>query len=365
MSEACVQGGRARFRVGEPGTEHREDVMGTQRVEVGIDVSAKTLAVSAAGGSKVWRAEVANEAAGHQALIRQLRRLGGEIFVAMEATGNYGLDLAVALDRADIAVMVINPRAVAQFAKALLQRSKTDRVDAEVILAYVQRMPFEPWQPPPAKALELRTLSRHIHAVKAMLVEEKNRLHAAEAVASTPAVVRSDLKRAIASLTTRIQRLEDECVAVIAQDAELQTAFRLLTDSVGFGVTSAIKVLGELAVLAPDMTARQWTAHAGLDPRRYSSGTSVEKPDRISKAGNRYLRGALYLPAITATRCDPHVRAFYEHLLARGKKPIQAHVAVMRKLLHSIHSMFRTASTFDGQKFYPSSQAAPAIPGAA
>ena len=269
--------------------------MAKQRVEVGVDVSAATLTISAAAGTKTWRGEVANDADGHRSLIRRLRRMGKQIVAALEATGNYGLDLAMALHRAGIAVMVMNPRAVSQFAKALLQRSKTDRADADVILAYVQRMEFEPWTPPPAAAFELRTLSRHIHALKAMLVEEKNRRHAAEAVGSTPAVVLNDLKGSIALLQQRIKRLEDECLVVIAQNETLQKWFSLLIGSVGFGVTSAIKVLGELAVLPPDMTARHWTAHAGLDPRRFSSGSSVEKPDRISKAGNRYLRGALYL----------------------------------------------------------------------
>jgi transposase len=316
-------------------------------------VSAASLSVSVAAESRVWRAEVPNDADGHRSLINRLRRNGKENFVALEATGNYGLDLAMSLHHAGIAVMVINPRAVTQFARALLKRSKTDRVDADVILSYLQRMPFERWTPPAATALELRTLSRHIHAIKAMLVEEKNRLHAAEVVDSTPALVLSDLKGAIVLLNQRIKRLEDECIALIGKDAELLERFTLLTRSVGFGVTSAIKVLAELSVLPSDMTARQWTAHAGLDPRKYTSGTSVAKPDRISKAGNRYLRGALYLPAVTAARCNPNVKAFYEKLVARGKKPIQAQVAIMRKLLHSIHAMFRTNTVFAGEKFYP------------
>lgn len=332
--------------------------MGTQRVEAGVDVSARTLSVSAVAGAKGWRGEVPNDADGHQNLISRLRRMGTDIFVALEATGNYGLDVAVALHRAGIRVAIINPRAVTQFAKALLQRSKTDRVDADVILSYLQRMPFVPWTPPRPAALELRALSRHIYALKAILVEEKNRLHAARVAGSTPKVVLADLKRAIASLELRIKRLEDECLTVIAADAGLRECFSVLTRSVGFGTTSAIRVIGELAVLAPEMTPRQWTAHAGLDPRKHTSGTSVEKPDRISKAGNRYLRGALYLPALTAARCNPNVRAFYDHLVSRGKKPIQAHVAIMRKMLHSIHAMFRTKAVFDGEKFYPMKQAA-------
>jgi transposase len=82
------------------------------------------------------------------------------------------------------------------------------------------------------------------------------------------------------------------------------------------------------------------------------SGTSVKLTPHISKAGNHYLRGALYLPAVTACRYEPQVIAFRTHLMERGKRPKQIHVAVMRKLLHSIHAMFATDSKFDGAKFY-------------
>jgi transposase len=101
------------------------------------------------------------------------------------------------------------------------------------------------------------------------------------------------------------------------------------------------------------MTARQWVAHAGLDPRHHQSGTSIHKPARISLAGNRYLRAALFMPALVATQHDPHIPAFYQKLVDRGKtNKMQAIVAVMRKLLHALHGMLRTDSDFVGEKFY-------------
>ena len=103
----------------------------------------------------------------------------------------------------------------------------------------------------------------------------------------------------------------------------------------------------------PDgMAARQWVAHAGLDPRHFESGSSVDKPTRISKTGNRHVRAALYMPALVAIRSEPNVQAFYQAMLGRGKKPMQAIVAVMRKLLHAIHGMFKHNQDFVGEKFY-------------
>ena len=113
-----------------------------------------------------------------------------------------------------------------------------------------------------------------------------------------------------------------------------------------------MQILAQLAVLAPHLDVRQWVAQAGLDPRQYSSGTSVHKKTRISKTGNRHLRRALYMPALVAIRHQPHLRAFYQHLLARGKTKMQALVATMRKLLHAIFGMFKHNELFDGAKAY-------------
>jgi hypothetical protein len=93
------------------------------------------------------------------------------------------------------------------------------------------------------------------------------------------------------------------------------------------------------------MTARQWVAHAGLDPRQLESGTSLHKPARISKKGNRHLRAALYMPALVAAREEPHVRGFYQRRIARGLKPLEALVAIERKLLHAIPLEAPTTST--------------------
>ena len=78
----------------------------------------------------------------------------------------------------------------------------------------------------------------------------------------------------------------------------------------------------------------------------------MHKRARISKAGNRYLRAALYMPALVAIQYEPRVRAFYDELVARGKTKLQAIVAVMRKLLHAIYGMSKSGERFDPERFY-------------
>jgi transposase len=119
-----------------------------------------------------------------------------------------------------------------------------------------------------------------------------------------------------------------------------------------------MQILAELAGMDEQMTVRQWVAHSGLDPAHRTSGTSVNKASRISRQGNRYLRKALFMPALTGSRFDPHLKAFYLRLLARGKTKLQALTAVARKMLHAIYGIFKTDTPYDGSKLFPAMAAA-------
>jgi transposase len=320
---------------------------------VGVDVSAKELAVAMERDGVLRAGEFRNDPGGHRKLCRFLTKGGRSARVCLEATGIYHLDLALALHRTpSIEVNVVNPAATRDFGRALLQRSKTDTTDAAVILEYAKRMPFEPWTPPAQEILDLQALSRRVTALTVTRVQERNRLHAAESRAELSEAIASDIEAHLEHLQQSMQRLEAEALGIIEQSPELRRLFAQLTSVSGIATTSGIRILAELAVLPPDMTARQWVAHAGLDPRHVESGTSVQKPTRISKKGNKHLRSALYMPALVAIQREPRVRAFYEKIIRAGKKPIQALVAVMRKLLHAIHGMFRSNTCFDGEKFY-------------
>lgn len=300
--------------------------------------------------------EFPNTPAGHEAVLRYLARAPRSVRVAMESTGLYGLDLALTLHQAGVAVMVANPRAVRHFAQALLQRSKNDRLDAQVLREYAARMPFEPWHPPSATAFQLVAVARRLEALTEMITQEKNRLHAASLSRALPAVIQIDLQRSIAAQQRAVEQLTTWALEFVLTDPLLARRFLLLCSIPGFGATSALHTLAELTLLPAGMDVRQWVAYAGLDPREFTSGTSVHKKVRISKAGNKHLRRALYMPALVAVQHQPHLRAFYQQLLARGKPKLQALVATMRKLLHAIYGMFKHDQLFDGNKVFPQAQ---------
>ncbi len=323
----------------------------------GIEVSALQFLVGLqAEGStqETVQREFANTPEGIQALVRWLVGPGRPVRVVMEATGLYGLDLALRLEREpNLELMVANPRAVRHFAHALMKRSKNDPIDVQVLVEFSQRMPFQRWQRPSPAALHLHALARRLEALTEMHAAEKNRLHAAQLSEAWPADVQRDLQRSLRALERAVNRLTRRAVEVIGQDPDLHLRYQLLLSAYGIGPTSAVQILAQLAVLSPDLDVRQWVAQAGLDPRHYDSGSSVHRKTRISKAGNRHLRRALYMPALVASVREPHLRAFYLHLLERGKTKMQALVAVMRKLLHAIFGMFKHRQPFDGAKLYP------------
>ena len=321
---------------------------------VGIDISADELVVAVErDGELLPVTSFENDTPGHRKLIRWLTKSRRPVRVCLEATGVYGFDLSLALHRTKgVEVMVANPRAIKDFAGAFLQRSKTDALDAVVLLEFVKRMPFQVWQAPPVEIQQLRAVSRRITALTKNMAMEKNRLHASDHSEELTKFTRDDIASHVEYLAQSIRRLGEEAVAMIRQSPELSRRFDHLVSVKGIAQASATQILAELAVLPGDMTSRQWVAHAGLDPRQHDSGTSIHKPARVSKAGNKYLRSALYMPALVAVRHEPNVRAFYEKLIARGKKPLQAIVAVMRKLLHAIYGMLRNDRDFEGEKFF-------------
>lgn len=321
-------------------------------ISVGIDIAAKTVDCA------VWRdgapaslGTFEQTSAGHAVLAKKLAALAPE-YVVMEATGVYYLDLAVMLADAGLPVSVINPRSFRHFAALKLQGSKTDALDSALLAEYGARMTPGRWSPPSAARLALRDLARQLNRLSHARTQAKNRLHALKAKAMTLPLLIDDEQAGIDELERRIQRLTAAAKELINEESALAESFKHLQAAKGIGETTALAVLGELEVLPDGLKAPQVVRYAGLDVRHSESGTSVNKPGRLSKAGNVYLRSALYMPALTAVRHDPTVKAFYESLLARGKRKLQALCAVMRKYLMGLWACLKTRQPFDSRLLF-------------
>ena len=212
-------------------------------------------------------------------------------------------------------------------------------------------MEFERWTPPEPHTFDLRAISRRIEGIIKMATQEKNRLHAATSFDEMSPIVRNDIEVNIRHLERRVERMREQARELISQHPDLKRTFVHITSVKGVADSAGIQILAEIAVLPTDLDVRHWVAHAGLDPRVFQSGTSVNKPARISRQGNVHIRRALFMPSLVAVQYEPHVKAFYEKLLEKGKTKMQANVAVMRKLLHAIHGMLKHDRDFEGEKF--------------
>jgi len=320
----------------------------------GIDVSAETLDLVIRKKGKNHKVKkFKNTHDGHTSLIDWILKHNVS-HICMEATGIYHLDLAVTLDQTPaLDVMVLNPKVARRFAEATMARNKTDAIDAGTLAQYADCMEFIVWTAPKLKVLQIRACSRRLAALSKQKVQAKNQLHALQATVHTPAQVIEDAELTIEQLEKQIHNMEACALGLIQSDDEISNVLVLLISVKGIAETTAIQLIGELLVLPKDMTPKQWAAYAGLDPRIIESGKSVSKKTRISKAGNFYLRKALYMPALSATRHETHVNAYYLHLINdNGLTKLQAICAVMRKLLHAIHGMLKSGKTFDGSRFY-------------
>ena len=321
-------------------------------VFAGVDIGARSVDGVSFGDDRFSKPKQYKQSPdGHHSLIRAMKKLRPKCIV-MEATGVYYFDLAVALVEAGLPVAVINPKSTKNFANIKLQNSKTDSIDAALLAEYGMRMEPRLWTPPDQHRQALRSLGRQINRLTGSRTQAKNRLHAMKATLSTPTLLVEDEQEAIEMLDRRIDRLKRAAVELLGQSPKLKRLYKHFCAAKGIAEATALALLAELCVLPDHLKSAQVSRHAGLDIRLYQSGSSVHQASRISKAGNVYIRSALYMPAMSAVRFDPNAKAFYEALVARGKTKLQAQVAVMRKYLTGLWACVKTDTPFDSSLLF-------------
>lgn len=227
-----------------------------------------------------------------------------------------------------------------------------DGIDAALLAEYAQRMTPRLWTAPDPKLLSLRDIGRQINRLVGRRTEAKNNLHALQAKDSTYQPLIDDELEGIEYLDFRIERMRSMALEIIKTDEALSQKLDNLTAAVGIGTNSAIMIICELELLPEHLKSSQVSRFAGLDVRLTQSGTSINKPGRLSKAGNSYLRTALFMPALSAATNDPNAKAFYQSLIQRGKKKMQALCAVMRKMLTGIWACLKLNIPFDSSKLF-------------
>lgn len=312
---------------------------------LGIDVSKEWLDVALLRESPVAeKGHFDNDATGfrqlHHFLKKRKLKTGR---VCLEATGYYGLEVALYLHQAGYTVSVVNPARIKAYADSQLSRTKTDANDALLIADFCRTQQPEPWTPPPPEQRELQALVRHLQNLNDMRQQEVNRRQAG---IPSQALLKA-LDEHIAFLDYQIDNLLQQIRDHIERHPHLRQQRDLLTSIPGIGDLTAFKLLAEIVDVTTFDSARQLAAFAGLTPRERRSGSSVRGRTRLSKRGSSRLRTALYFPAIVAQRHNPILQLFAQRLLAAGKSKLQVIAAVMRKLLHLVFGILKSGQPFD------------------
>lgn len=303
--------------------------MDQKPVFVGIDVSKSRLDVAVRPHRTFFTVDHTDS--GIASLIERLAGLRPELIV-LEATGGYETALVCALTQADMPVVVMNPRLIRDFARALNQLAKTDKIDAGILALYAERVRPEPRTLPDADQRELAALVTRRRQLVDMITREKNRRRQA-----TP-TVRPNIDQLLVSLQELLKELDRDLDDFIRQSPLWREQDHLLQSVPGIGPVISCALLGYLPELGT-LNRKQIAALVGVAPFNRDSG--LLRGSRAIRGGRKMLRSILYMGVLVASRHNPVLRAFYQRLRAAGKLPKVALTACMRKLLTILNAMFK------------------------
>lgn len=298
---------------------------------VGIDVSKDSLDIAIRPTQEQF--SLANEPREFPALVQRLQGLSVSRIV-LEATGGYELLLLTQLAAAGLPVVRVNPRQARHFAQATNQLAKTDRLDARVLAQLGEQLQPEVRPLANQQQQEFEALLTRRRQLVEMLVAEKNRR---QQVGHLKRVAK-DLDAHIAWLEKRLQHSDRELRETVERSAVWKVNDQLLQGVPGIGDVTSLTLLAQLPELG-NLSNKQISALVGVAP--YANDSGPRRGERHIRGGRASVRAVLYMATISATRCNPVIKEFYQRLVKAGKKKKVALVACMRKLLTILNAIIK------------------------
>ena len=299
-------------------------------VFIGIDVSKSRLDVAVRPGQETWQS--ANDESGIRALLPRLQALSPTLLI-VEATGGYERLLVAALVAAQLPLVVINPRQARDFAKALGQLAKTDRIDAHLLARFAEQVRPATRVLPDEATQELEALLVRRRQVVEMITAEENRRKQARRA------LQERIHAHIKWLRGELSDVETELDRAIEASPAWQVRVDLLRSVPGVGPALSRTLVGELPELGT-LSHRQIAKLVGVAPLNRDSGAMRGR--RSIWGGRAPVRSALYMAAFAGIRWNPVLKAHYQRLRGAGKAHKVALVACMRKLLIILNALIRT-----------------------
>jgi transposase len=274
----------------------------------------------------------------------------------MEATGVYHESLAYYLTEHGCEVSILLPNKISNFFRTLDVNTITDKTASEAITRFGLERKLQIWQKPKEIFRELKQLTRERDQLIADRTLLKNQLHAenAEAFPNKSSITR--VNKRIKLIDKQDLEIKAEIAAIVKKDSELIRKIGLVTTIPGVGKLTAVIVLAETNGFELIRSKKQLVSYSGLDVKLKDSGTSVRGRPRISKKGNRHIRKAMYMPALSAMRFNEQHKDLYTRLICKHGIKMKAAVAVQRKVLELIYSIFKSDKPFDKNYIQTSAQ---------
>lgn len=323
---------------------------------VGIDVAQKELVVCVGRMHDDWKPELyaskafVNTQKGFNALLAWLRKQTSESIdtrFVMEATGVYHESFAHFLDGEGKDVTIVLPNKMSNYMRTLDVKTITDKTSAEAIARFGLERNLEKWKKPKAIYFQMKQLTRERDQVVQERTVAKNQLHAEEAGAYPLKGSLARIKQRIKLFDKQEEAIIEELRELISQDEEVRKIIDRMCSAPGVGLLTAAVILSETNGFELIRNKRQLASYAGFDVTEKQSGTSVKGRPRISKKGNKYLRKALYMPALSVVRSNEHFKAFFARLVSKHGVKMKAAVAVQRKLLELTYTLYKNKTTYD------------------
>lgn len=262
----------------------------------------------------------------------------------MEASGGYERDWAKALRQAAIAVRIVDPKRVRNFALSAGRLAKNDAIDSDTIAWFGETFSEGPTQVYDAVREELQALVK----ARSALVNLRARLQCQSEHAATGLVQKAQA-RVLKCLDNEIAKLEAAISAKVKSTPDLAERAEIIASVPGLGETSATNLVAGLPELG-EVSDKIASALIGAAP--YDDDSGKRRGVRHVKGGRRWVRNAIYMPCVGAARLNnPVLRAFYDRLIARGKKPKVALIACMRKLIVILNTMLARHQIWDPSRY--------------
>lgn len=266
----------------------------------------------------------------------------------MEATGVYHENLCYYLYNAQEEVSVQLAQKIKYFGKSLHQKTKTDKADAKLIAMFGMRFSIELWNPISKEFQAIKDLCRALSQLKQSKSVTQSQLHAFESKHGVFEKVTTVMKQLLRQQEESITSYENEIKRLVGQDTELEKRINKITQIKGVQMLTVVKLLAETDGFRKCSSIRKLVSYAGLDVSEQQSGDKVGRT-RISKKGNAHIREALYMPALCASRFDQKMKCFYSRLTQRQNAKKQSVIAVMRKLLVVIYTLWKNGQDYNPQ----------------